>query len=128
MIESLIATVLPVETCLMHDPQCDPRDRRHDSGPCYRGRYLRRGNNPEALRDKDDCGGNDSEDAGDDDKGPFVRRRVDHRACWRGHDHARDAADGHHGTDQAAFPATGQQKHAQERTNARLYVSHKEVQ
>ena len=52
VIESLIATVLPVEAGLVYDPQRHAGDGRHDRGARDRGRDLRCGHHPETLREQ----------------------------------------------------------------------------
>ena len=58
----------------------------------------------------------------------LAARRVDQRSRWRGHQHAGDAARGHHRADPAALPAVGEEEDAEERADARLHVRHEEVQ
>jgi len=55
------------------------------------------------------------------DEGALVRRRVDHRARWRVMimPAMRRRSSRYRSS---RFPAMGQQKYAQERTNARLHV------
>jgi hypothetical protein len=119
---------LSIEAGLTHDTERDPAHRWSDRRPGYRGRDLGNSNQPKILREEDDSGGKHCANARNDNVVALVRCRIDQRTSGPSHHHARDAADGHHRSDETALPAVRQQEHAQEGSDPRLHVGHKEIQ
>ena len=104
VIPRLVTAVLAIESALPREAERDPRDGRADRRAGDRGRDLRRGHDPEVLREPDQRRCEHGENAGDDHRQALLRRCVDQRAGRRGHQHAGHPADRHDGADRARRP------------------------
>src|SRR5450755_4499056 len=104
MIKGLIAAILSIESRLMDDAERDPAYRRPNGRASDSSRYLRGGDQPEILRKKDDCRGQNRADAWNNDHRSFMERRIHECSSRRRHQHPSDATDGHNRPDQTALP------------------------
>ncbi len=128
MIARFVAAELVRETTLAHKAERDGINRRSD-GRAGNARHDLRGADDAKVRPDQDrhrrC--NNSHRGGDHDRA--FRTRPIHESAERSRDcHTSDAADRHDDTDFSRRPLPSLQKDAEERPQARLHVSHEEIQ